>query len=525
MKTDCLLGIDLGSTSIKAVIFDTAGRVVAEGSRPTRHSSPNADHPEWIVWDADRLWQDTAAAVRDAVTALGGNGVIRGLAVAGFGGDGVPLDEDGRCLAAAISWHDQRVESQSRWWGENIGAERQFSITGSHVYLYNTALRLRWMMEHEPEILERTHKWLLLVDYLNYRLTGRMATDYSLASTTLLLDQKSLTWSDEILQLSEIERRLLPDLRPAGAALGAVTAAASAITGLPEGTPVCQGGHDFLCGALPAGAFVPGVLLDVTGTWELVVTTTPAPPLTGEVFRSGLMIETHVAAGRYAVTGAAVASGMLEWFRTELGQPEKARAGSEDAQWAHLIRLAESSPPGAHGVLFLPHMSGSVCPVRDPRSLGVFAGLSSITQRRDLLRAQFEGLNYQFREMLEAMKSGVGGDFRIVAVGGATRNAFWMQNKADVTGCPIEVPDLHEATALGAAMLAGISAGLYRDEADAHASLRAPVRVFSPNTNLSAQYDHWYRTYQQLYPATRSISSALYDVRTGSTRPASSAGK
>lgn len=510
---DCLLGIDLGSTSIKAIVFDTAGNALAEGSRPTQHSSPYKEHPEWVIWEPHQLWKDTAAAIREAVEKLKGAHNIRALAVAGFGGDGAPIDEQGECLYPAISWHDPRVEPQSRWWAENIGPERQFSITGSHIYMYNTALRLRWMMEHEPGILRRADKWLLLVDYLNFKLTGVAATDYSLASTTLLLDQQTLDWSDEILALSQIDRRLLPELRASGARLGIVTAGAAAETGLPEGTPVFQGGHDFLCGGIAAGAFDPGVLLDVTGTWELLVATANKPPLSDEIFRSGLMIETHVAKGRFAVTGAAVASGMLEWFKNEFGNGD----GNGAAQWDSLIRNAETSPPGARGALFLPHMSGSVCPIRDARSLGVFAGLSNTTGRNDLLRALIEGLNYQFREMLDAMRSGLGatGDLKVIAIGGATRNAFWMQNKADVSGCRIETPDIHEATALGAAILGGIGAGIYKDEADASAHVKKPARIFEPNDTLCPKYSRWYRTYKQLYPAMRAINSELYETRAG----------
>lgn len=509
-----LLGIDLGSTSLKAAVFDARGNMIAEGSRGTQHFSPYAEHPEWVIWKPEVVWGDTAAAIRQAVEQLDDPRKIRGLTVTGIGGDGVPIDAEGRCLYPFISWHDPRVEPQARWWAETIGAERQFSITGSHIYMYNTALRLRWMMEHEPEILSRTWKWLLMVDFVNYMLTGRAATDYSQASTTSLLDQKQLAWSDAILATSGIEGRLLPELRRSGMQLGVVTAEAAKLTGLPEGTPVIQGGHDFLCGALPAGAFDPGVLLDVTGTWELLVAATEEPPLSPEVFRSGLMIETHVARNRFAVTGAAVASGMLEWFRNQFGAPELARAEKNGAsQWDYLIEAAQSSPPGAHGAMFLPHMFGSICPVRDARSLGIFAGLSDITQRSDLLRAVFEGLDYQFREMIEAMHSALGDNLKVVAIGGATKNKFWIQNKADVTGLPIEVPELEEATALGAAMLAGIGVGIYKDERDAYERVKKRVQTFQPDKLLTEKYERWYRTYKQVYPAMRSVSSELYDTR------------
>jgi xylulokinase len=510
-----LMGIDIGSTSIKAVVFDLEGNLIAEASRPTPKCCPYPEHPEWTVWMPDQVWSDTAACIREAAARVVDPGQIRAVSVTGFGGDGVPIDENGKWLYPFISWLDPRVEPQSRWWVENVGAWKQFSITGSHVYMYNTGLRLRWMMEHEPEILRRTWKWLLIVDYINYMLSGVAATDYSVASTTLLLDQQRLQWSDEVLGLTGIEGRLLCDLRASGTPLGTVSTSAAQFTGLAEGTPVVQGGHDFLCGAIAAGAFEPGVLLDVTGTWELLVSTTPRPPLTEQVFQSGLMIETHVARGRFSVVGAAVASGMLEWFRNQFGQPEEARAQQGGNPWDYLIEAAAASPPRARGAMFLPHLSGSVCPIRDPRSLGVFAGLSDITQRADLLRAIFEGLSYQFREMKEAMQAGVGGHPRVVVIGGATRNAFWMQNKADVAGVAMEVTELPEATALGAALVAGIGVGLYKNEGDAYERTRKPCRLYEPNPALAAKYDAGYRVYQELYPAMKTINSQLYEARAG----------
>jgi xylulokinase len=514
---DYLMGIDLGSTSLKAVVFDLAGNIVAEASRPTRRCHPQADHPEWTVWMPDQIWGDTAAVIREAVGQLDDARKVRGVSVTGFGGDGMPLDEEGKWLYPAISWLDPRVEPQSRWWIENIGAEKQFSITGNHVYMYNTALRLRWMSENEPEILGRTWKWLLVVDFVNYMLSGVAATDCSLASTTLLLDQRKLEWSEELLRLSGIDRRLLCDLRRSGTPLGQVTQEAAKLTGLAEGTPVVQGGHDFLCGAMAAGAYEPGIMLDVTGTWELVVAATREPLLTGQVFQSGLMIETHVARGMYSVSGAAVASGMLEWFRNEFGQPEKLLAEQKGTgDWDYLIEAAAASPPGARGAMFLPHLSGSVCPIRDPRSLGVFAGLSDHTQRADLLRAIFEGLSYQFRQMKESMHAaGLGTDCKVVVIGGATRNSFWMQNKADVTGVAIEVSELPEATALGAAVMAGIGVGLYQDEREACERTYKPGRTFDPNPQLAGKYEHWYKIYKQLYPAMKEINSQLYSTRAG----------
>jgi xylulokinase len=404
---DYLAGIDLGSTSLKCVIYDLAGCVVASASRPTQRFNPYPDHPDWTVWEPEQIWGGTAAAMKDAVAQLDHPNRIKGVAVTGMGMDGVPVDEQGNCLYPFISWHDPRTEPQLRWWEKTVGAETTFGIGGNVLWHFNTALRLLWMSEHEPAILNRTTKWLLIEDFLNFCLCGRQATDYSMASCTLLFDQRKRDWSGELLSRSGIDRRLLCEAYPSGTPLGEVTPRAALATGLPVGTPVILGGHDYLCSALPVGAFTPGVVLDVTGTWEIVLATLAAPVLTPAVQQMGVTVETHVARDRYTVWGGAVASDMLEWYRKEYGFEARQRAEKAGgADWDYLMAEASASPAGARGVMFLPHMSAAGCPVVDARSLGAFVGLSHFAGRGDLLRAVIEGLDYQVKDIVASFQAG-----------------------------------------------------------------------------------------------------------------------
>jgi len=510
---DYLMGIDLGSTSLKAVIYDLKGNLVASGSRPTERHNPYPDHPEWTVWQPEQIWGGTAAAIKDAVSQLSDPHQIKGVAVTGMGMDGVPVDVDGDWLYPFISWHDPRTAPQLQWWEENIGAEKTFSIGGNTLWRFNTALRLLWMAEHEPEILARTDKWLLIEDFLNFMLCGRRATDYTMASCTLLFDQRRLDWSDEILASAGIERRLLCDAYPSGTPLGEVSQEAAEASGLPAGTPVVLGGHDYLCGALPVGAFKPGVVLDVTGTWEIILTAIPEPVLTPTVQKTGMTVEAHVARDMFAAWGGAVAADMVEWYRRECGFEAKHRAQEEGGEeWDYLIAEAAAAPAGARGAMFLPHMSAAGCPVVDARSLGAFVGLSNFVTKGDMLRAIIEGLDYQFLDIVNAMERGLETKpDRFVAVGGAVRNKFWMQNKADVVGRPIEVPDVEEATPLGAAILAGIGVGLYEDEQDAFEHVYKSGDTYEPDPELAASYAEWFQVYKQLYPTLKSISHQLFD--------------
>jgi xylulokinase len=509
-----LVGIDLGSTNLKAIIYDTAGRAVARASRPTQRFNPYPDHPQWAIWKPEQIWGGVAESLREAVSQLDDPRRIRGVAVTGMGMDGVPLDKEGQWLYPFISWHCPRTEPQHKWWLDHVGAERQFTIGGNQLWVFHTAFRILWMEENEPEILARTDKWVLIEDFVNFMLCGALATDYSMASTTLLFDQRKRSWSDELLAVSRIRRDLLCDPQPSGTVLGEVHRQAAEATGLPVGTPVVLGGHDYLCGALPTGAFRPGVVCDVTGTWEMVVAALAEPVLTPAVHQMGILVDSHVARGLWAAMGATVAADQLEWFRREHGQLEKQRAEQTGGvDWDYLMQAAAESPPGARGCMFLPHMSGSHCPVMDHRSLGAFVGLRNIATKGDMLRAIIEGLDYQFLQVVRGLEGGLGvKPDTIVAIGGAINNEFWMQNKADVVGKPIEVPEIEEAVVLGAAILAGLGVGVYRDEQDAYGRVHKPGRVYEPDAALHARYREWFATFQELYPALRKVHARLHQV-------------
>jgi xylulokinase len=511
---DYVMAIDLGSTSLKAVIYDLDGTLIASAGRPTERVNPSPEHPEWAIWEPDQIWEGAAAAAKEAVAQAGGPSNVKGVAVTGMGMDGVPIGGDGKHLYPFISWHDPRTGPQADWWKEQIGAERTFAITGFPCWPITAAMRILWMKENEPAILARAKKWLLIEDFLNHKLCGEIATDYSMASCMLLLDQRKLEWSDELLEASGIDRDLLPDPRPSGTPLGAIHAEAAAKTGLAAGTPVILGGHDHICGSLPVGAHRPGTLLDVLGTWEVIQTAIPAPVLTAQVQKSALCVQAHVAPGMHAAWGAAVAGEALEWYRKEYGAWAEQKAEAEGgAAWDHLLAELAGTKPGASGVMFLPHISAAGCPIEDNRSLAAFVGISNTATRADMLRAVIEGLNYQFLDIVRCCESGLGCTFdKITAVGGVTRNEFWIQNKADMVGVPVEVSDVEEASPLGAAILAGVGLGLYKDVNEAYERVKKPCRIFTPRDGAPEAYAESFKIYKEIYPALSPVSHRLFDA-------------
>ena len=455
-------------------------------------------------WQPEQIWSGIAQSVRKVVTGIDAS-AVKGVAVTGMGMDGVPLDASGKWLYPFISWHCPRTLPQQKWWIEHVGIERQFQVGGDQIWPFNTALRLRWMKEHQPAILERTHKWVLIEDFINFMLCGEYATDFSMASTTLLFDQSTRNWNEELLKISGIDKGLLCDPKPAGTVLGEVHKAAAELTGLKVGTPVVLGGHDYSCGCLPTGGYQPGVVLDVLGTWEMVVATLDKPVLTAEARQMGVLVDFHVARDKHAVMGATVAADMLEWARREFCGEEKRRAEADGVpDWDYIVELAAKSPVGSNGVFFLPHMSGSHCPVLDSKSAGAFAGLRNLATRGDMLRAIIEGMNYQFTQIVQAFEKSLGvKSDSIVAIGGPTKNKLWMQNKADVSGTPVSVPDIEEAVPLGAAILAGIGTGVYQGEDDAFAQVHREGRVYEPDASIHDEYRELFAKFGKLHPALK----------------------
>jgi xylulokinase len=442
------------------------------------------------------------------------------------------MGEHGERLYPLISWHDPRTSPQYDWWIKTITAAKTFSIGGNPVWAINSALRMLWMKENEPEIYRNTYKWLLIEDYINYRLSGVFATDESMASCTMLFDQKQRTWSEEMCQLSGIPMSLLPPVMPSSTRMGEVTDEAASETGLRVGTPIFLGGHDHICSSLPVGAFRPGSVLCITGTWEMIDMVAESPPLDPSLGASGLTTQAHVIPNCYMLWGGNPAGEVLEWYRREMlseasGQASdfrlqvsgkdteanpEARSPKSEVSLDNIIREAASAKPGCGGAMFLPHLGGSSCPMVDPRSLGTWVGLSSRTSRPDAIRSLFEGLGYQLLDVIATMEEGSGRKAsEVIAVGGAIRNKFWMQNKADMLGVRVRVPDVDEATVLGAAILAGIGAGLFADAEDAFMRFKSESVYYDPDENLTRFYQEMLPTYRELYTSVRSVNHRLFD--------------
>ncbi len=505
-----LMGIDIGSTSIKAVIYDETGNTISKGSRGTPLTHDDPAHPSWCVWEPERLWDATADAIREAVCRLPDTGAIRGVAVTGFGMDGLPINKVGNALYPMISWHCPRTEGQASRFSNCMGRDEIFRLTGKQAMHIDSIYRMMWIKENHPAIMEKTDKWLLAEDYINHMLCGSKTIDYSMACTTSVFDPETCKWVDRLITAADIPLHIFPECVQSGTPIGTVTEAASRKTSLKKGTPVIQGGHDYICAALAVGCITPQNVLNVTGTWEMAVQTVTKVQKSRAIFDSGCYIESHAARGKSCCVGSGVCADMLEWFKGQFAFEEQ-MTGQETGVWERLMEKAAAGD--SNGCFFLPHFSGAYAPVADSRSLGAFIGLSNDVTRGGMIRAMVEGLNYQFRGILEALEaaSGIRAD-KILGVGGAARNAFWMQNKADVTGRTIKIPDVYEATPLGAALLAGIGTHVYKDEKDAVSSTCRPGRTYTPDKTMHERYsEHYQAIYKNIQGSLAGLNHAIYE--------------
>jgi len=500
-----LVGVDVGTTNIKAVIFEPDGRTVAEASVPTPTHYPQ---PAWAYYDPEELWQSTATALWQATGQLDDASRIVSVAVASMGETAVPLDGHDQPTYEAIAWFDQRTQAQVEWLERTIGEDRLFAITGLSLQPIFGLCKLLWFKKNQPEAFARTVRWLNVADYIAYRLSTVPATDYSLASRTLALDLRNLQWAEELIREVGLSSDLFAPLRPSGMRLGPVTPGAAAVTGLPPSAQVAVGGHDHVCGALAVGVVEPGAILDSMGTAEALCIPLAQPITDPALGRQGYTQGAHVVTGRYYVFGGQYASGAsVEWWREILGQ---------EVDYATLIAEAEQVPPASLGVCFLPHLRRANPPHHDLKGRGAFIGLSADVKRGALFRAILEGLAYESRHTLESLLvyPGVAALRDIYAIGGNTRNHLLMQIKATVLNRAITVTEVTEATSLGAAVLGGLGVGVYADVSSALGTLRYAQTPVEPVADQMVLYEAYFRqVYQRIYPTLRSLHHTIYQLQ------------
>jgi xylulokinase len=468
-----LVGVDVGTTGVKAVALTPEGRVVARAEHGYAFSTPR---PGWAEQDPEDWWR----AAEAAVSSLGGDAIAIGLSGQMHGL--VALDEQDRVLRPAILWNDQRTADECREIEERVGRERLLELTGNPALTGFTAPKLLWLRRHEPETYARIRRVLLPKDYVRLRLTGEHAIDAADASGTLLFDVGARRWSDAVLDELELPSEWLPRAFESPAVSGTT----------PAGQPVAAGAGDQAASAVGVGVLDPGTTAVTIGTSGVVFAPLPAfaPEPEGR-----LHVFCHAVPGRWHAMGVMLsAAGSLRWFRDAFAPGEP---------FERLVAEAEGVEPGAEGVVFLPYLTGERTPHADPDIRGAFVGLAANHGRGALVRAVLEGVAYGLRDSLELLAALGQRPVSARVSGGAARSELWLRIVASVLGIPLERPAVEEGAAFGAAILAGVAGGAYESVDE---GVRESVRVretVEPEPEWSRAYAERYERFRSLYPALR----------------------
>jgi xylulokinase len=499
-----LIGLDVGTTGCKAMVFDTEGRVLGRGSR---EYGVICDAPAKAEQDAELVWSLTKESLREAVTAAGSEG-ISALSVSVQGDAIIPVDEDFRPLHPAILGMDYRSGPQAERCATVLGAMALFARTGMRPHPMNSITKVLLLRELSPEVFDRATRIVTYADFILGRLGGEAAIDYTMASRTMAFDLEAKEWSETIHRALGLDKGIWSKPMPSGTALGRIMRGLAEELGLPSDLELVAGGHDQTCAALGAGAVREGLGVVSTGTAEVLSTALDRPALSEAMFNSFYPCYLHAKEGMYFSFSLNHSGGMvLRWWRDNFASEEVASADKKGMEPYRL--MDDRMPEGPSPVMLLPHLNGSGTPTCDLQSKGALIGLTLATNRHDVAKAILEGLTFELRVNLETM---VGCGMRIedlVGVGGGAKSARWLQLKADILNRPLRTLRNPEAACLGAALLAGLGTGVYENLEQAVARTVHYDREFLPQADRVACYSERYANYRQLYPQLRELHSKL----------------
>ena len=501
-----LLGIDLGTSGTKSVLFDENGKTVASSMIEYSIICPKngwaEQNPEdW--WDAVRVTVSKIISETDigaeSIAGIGISGQMHGL---------VMLDENGEVLRNCILWCDGRTSIECSEITETIGAKRLVEISANPALTGFTAGKVMWVKKNEPELYKKCKHILLPKDYIRYKLCGVFASEVSDASGTNLFDVTNRVWSDEILEKLDIDKSLMPKIYESCEVTGYVTEEAAKITGLAKNTPVVGGAADNMAAAVGTGVVTKGKAFTTLGTSGVVF----AHADEVSIDKKG-RVHTFCSAvpGKYTVMSCTLAAGLsLKWFRDNFCESEIATAKNMNVDPYYLMdKEAEQSPIGANRLLYLPYLMGERSPILDENARGVFFGLSGMHGKKDMIRSILEGVLYSQRNCIEVFSEMGITPETMLATGGGGSSKLWRQMMADVYGCPVNTIDNKEGPALGVAILAGVGTGIYNSIEEACEKVIQEKSQQEPIKNNIPEYTKMYNIYKNIYPNLKDNFSEL----------------
>ncbi len=494
-----VLGVDVGTGGTRAVVVGESGRILSSATE--EHEPFASPQIGWAEQNPEDWWRACGIAVRKAlaIAALAGDQI----GCVGFSGQmhgAVMLDATDEVVRPALIWCDVRTEKQCQELSEKVGAEALIRLTCNPALPNFTLTKFLWVRENEPENWKRVRSVMLPKDYVRFRLTGERATDMADASGTLLLDVAHRRWSHEVLQAAGMDESLLPRLFESSEICGKVSPSGAAATGLQPGTPVVAGAGDQAAGAVGMGIVAPGAVSATIGTSGVVFAATDRPALDP---KGRLHTFCHAVPGRWHLMGVTQAAGLsLRWFRDRFGA-----AGNEDGRDAYERLTAEAAalPPGSDGLLWAPYLMGERTPHLDPNARAALIGLTASHTRGHVVRAILEGVAFSLRDSFTLFAE-MGVPVRNIRLGGGgARSPLWRQIQADVYGREVEVLEAEEGAAYGAAILAGVGAGVWSSVDTACSEVVKVAQRVAPQPAVVERMNASYAAYRRIYPAVVSV--------------------
>ena len=505
-----LVGIDIGTTSTRALIIDEDGKLKASSTKDYPLITPR---PGWAEQNPEDWWGATVYTIRDSIEKS--NVSLKDIAAVGLSGQmhgSVFLDKKGEVIRPAILWCDQRTQDQCDKIYKIFGYENFIKLSYNRALPGFTAPKILWLREKEPENYNQVARILLPKDYIRYRLSGKYVTEVSDASGTILMDIPKRIWSDKILEGLKISRDFLPDIYESVEVTSYINYSASSVTGLAQGTPIVGGASDNAAGAVGSGIIREGLISDSIGTSGVVFACSKNP-----LYDSQGRVHSfcHAVPGRWHMTGVTLsAAGSLKWYYENFGPSRKIKDNYPDVEGYELLnKQAGNVDAGSGGLIFLPYLSGERTPHADPYARGVFFGLSYLHTQDHFVRSIMEGVAFSQLDCLSLMRQvGIASD-KVVLFGGGAKSRVWRQIISDVFSTKIVTLNIEEGPAYGAALLAGVGADIYKSVGEATSRTIKEVSQTNPIGENVKKYENLYKVYKSLYEDLKGDFEKLHAIQ------------
>jgi len=498
-----LIGLDAGTTSFKGVLFDENGGTKAIASREYALNYPFAD---WVELDPEVYWWTCKSVLHELLAKWHGDvRQVKALAISSQGETLICLSRDGRVLRPAIVWLDNRAGEEAKILKQEFSIEKSFAITGQPDIVPTwPAAKILWLKRNEPVRFNQVGKFLLLEDYLIYRLTDCFAAEGSMLSSSLLFAIDTGHWWLDMLDYLGLAIDQLPEIRPSGQLIGELTPQAAAETGLMQGTVVATGALDQAAATIGAGNVLPGIITECTGGALAVVATMDRP-----VFDPRQRIPCHYHALPdlfYLLPWCQTAGMTLKWFRDEFFSSEKSAAiAAGNDIYDIMTSEAAWASPGADGLVMLPHLAGAFTPECDPHARGVYFGFTLKSRRAHFTRALLESVAFMLNRNILLLEE-LGIEVKeIRSIGGGAKSPLWNQIKADVCQKPVVTVDVEEPACLGAAVLAGKAVGMFSSFAETCNRMIKIKNRYVPDPKIAKTYAMAFKKYIDLYETVKKL--------------------